>query len=209
MRRPSLQFLLIASLWGCVRSSAPAPARVEEDMSIHFPQFFDRAAVEVGAQGAPYELDGVTLRALAIAANDFLPPGGRNRPCEYRQEAQRYRVMRQGDIIFIYILPDYEYCGGPMPLDGGVRYAISTDGRILRRLFDGEPEEPPQPVDLDAGGWVPGRPGVPSGYDEPLKAPPSQPSEHEDGGTDAPVLMPPPVPHSAPDSSPPGGPTTG
>ncbi len=198
MRMPSLLLLLTASLWSCVRSPYPTPVRVEEDTSIRFPPFFDQAAVEVGSGGAPYELDGVTLRALAIAANDFLPPGGRNRPCEYRQESQRYRVLRQGDIIFIYILPDYEYCGAPRPLDGGVRYAISTDGRILRRLFDGEPEEPLPPVDLDAGGWVPARPGVPSGYDELLNAPPSLPPESRDGGPDAPLPPPPPAPASAP-----------
>jgi hypothetical protein len=209
MRMSSLPLLLIASLWGCVRSPSPAPVRVEEDTSIHFPQFFDRAAVEVGAQGAPYELDGVTLRALAIAANDFLPPGNKNRPCEYRQEAQHYRVLRQGDIIFIYILPDYEYCGDPRPLDGGARYAISTDGRILRRLFDGEPEEPLQPIDLDAGGWVPARPGVPSGYDELLKTPPSRPPERRDGGADAPLSLPPPAPAPAPDGGLPGVPTAG
>ena len=130
MRMSSLSFLLIASLWSCVRSPSPAPMRVEEDTSIRFPQFFDQAAIEVGSQGALYQLDGVTLRALVIAANDFLPPGDKSRSCEYRQEAQRYRVLRQDDIIFIYILPDYQYCGQSRPLDGGVRYAISTSSRL-------------------------------------------------------------------------------
>jgi hypothetical protein len=36
-------------------------------------------------------------------------------------------------------------------LDGGVKYAISTDGRILMRLFAGEPETPTAPEASDAG----------------------------------------------------------
>lgn len=162
MRSSFFPLLLAASLLSCLRSSYPPPVPVENDLSIRFPPFFEQQAIEVGASGGIYELDGVTLRALAIAANDFLPPGGKNRPCEYRQEANRYRFLRQEQIIFIYILPDPEYCGGPMPMDGGVRYAISTDGRILRRLFDGQPEDPSELIiDLDAGGWVPSsRPGI-------------------------------------------------
>lgn len=149
-----------------MRRPSPAPVAVGDDTSIRFPSFFENEAVEVGASGKLYELDGVTLRALAIAANDFLPPGGVDRPCEYRQEAQRYRILRQERIIFIYILPDHEHCGAPMPLDGGVRYAISTEGRILRRIFDGQPEAPGEPLDLDAGGWgPPSRPGISPEFD--------------------------------------------
>lgn len=39
------------------------------------------------------------------------------------------------------ILQNPSYCGRAYSsLDSGVRYAISVDGRILRRLLDGEPE---------------------------------------------------------------------
>jgi hypothetical protein len=120
---------------------------VEDDRSIVFPPFFEQTAVEVGAQGAPYELEGVVLQAIMIAANDFLPPGTKERPCWDRQEAHRYRVIRQGDVIFVRIDEDPAFCGGGyVPLDSGVKYAISTDGRILRRVVDGEPEDSVEPT---------------------------------------------------------------
>ncbi|MBN1204589.1 MAG: hypothetical protein JXB05_06660 [Myxococcaceae bacterium] len=125
---------------------------VEDDRSIVFPQFFERTAVEVGTQGALYELEGVVLQAVMIAANDFLPPSAKERPCWDRQEAHRYRVIRQGNVIFIRIDEDPASCGGGyVPLDSGAKYAVSTDGRILRRVVDGEPEGPLGPAAPDAG----------------------------------------------------------
>jgi hypothetical protein len=125
---------------------------VENDRSIIFPQFFEQTAVEVGAQGAPYELEGIVLQAIMIAANDFLPPSAKERPCEDRQEAHRYRVIRQGNVVFVRIDEDPAFCGGGyVPLDSGAKYAISADGRILRRVVDGEPEFPHEPAIPDAG----------------------------------------------------------
>ena len=67
-----------------------------------------------------------------------------NRPS--LKNAQYETVIRQGDILFVQISLDPALCADTA-LDGGVKYAIRTDGRILRRLFDGEPEslepEPP------------------------------------------------------------------
>jgi len=118
------------------------PKRPPEDLSIRFPNFHESFATIVGKQGHPYELDGVTLRALSIAANDFIPPGYKSRLCWDRQEAHLYRVIRQGDVIFVDISTNPAACEKTViPLDGGARYAISLDGRILRRLFDGEPED--------------------------------------------------------------------
>ncbi|WNG51424.1 hypothetical protein F0U60_50315 [Archangium minus] len=161
----NLPLVLVVCLSGCIlRNLFQPPAPPQYDNSIVFPRFFEQEAVEIGAKDEPYELDGVTLRAITIAANDFLPIGAKNPPCENRQEAQRYRVIRRGDILFVYIYEDYEYCGNPMPLDSGAKYAISTDGRILQRIIDGQPEEPFGPVSPDAGDqWVPAKPGVPSG----------------------------------------------
>jgi hypothetical protein len=205
MRSSLLPLLLAVGLLSCLRSPYPSPVPVEDDTSIRFPPFFEREAIEVGASGMPYELDGVTLRALAIAANDFLPPGGKNRPCEYRQEAQRYRILRQERIIFIYILPDYEYCGDPMPLDGGVRYAISTDGRILRRVFDGQPEDTSEPLNFDAGGWgPPARPGISPEFDARWNRPDAG-AEPIDGGA-GPSPAPPPLPTPARDGGSPSAP---
>lgn len=153
--RCSMRYLpLLAAiiLSDCIRSSTTHPTPEEEDTSIIFPRFYDRFPVVVGEQGLPYELDGVTLRAITIAANDFIPPTTKERPCWQRQEAHFYRVIRRGDIIFVDISWNSQYCKvGFGILDGGVRYAISTDGRILRRLFDGEPEGPFGPESPDAG----------------------------------------------------------
>jgi hypothetical protein len=174
-----LPLLLALNFFTCLRAPPPSTVRVEDDKSIRFPRFFDRQANQVGARNEPYELDGVTLRALTIAANDFLPPAGKNPPCEDRQEAQNYRVIRQGDIIFVHVYENPEYCGFTGPaLDSGAKYAISTDGRILRRVIGGQPEEPFEQVDLDAGDWVPARPGVPSGHE----AIPTPPASERDGG---------------------------
>lgn len=70
--------------------------------------------------------------------------------------AQRYLVSREGNIIFVYIYEDEEYCGGGyLALDSGVKYAISADGRILRRVFDGHPEEPFEGLNPDGGPRMP------------------------------------------------------
>ncbi|WP_224361432.1 hypothetical protein [Hyalangium versicolor] len=140
MRR--LPQLLAIILSGCVRSSSPQVSMIEEDKSIVFPEFDAELPVVVGAKGHPYELDGVTLRALTIAANDYIPPGAQPRDCWQTQEAQQYRVIRRGDIIFVEIGVDpHSHCEKRViPLDDGLRYAISTDGRILRRLATGEPD---------------------------------------------------------------------
>jgi hypothetical protein len=117
-----------------LRSLCSRTAFIGGDASIVFPHFFGRAAIRVGAGGAPYEMDGVTLQALMVAANDLLPPGGKGQSCRDRQEAHQYRVIRQGDIIFVQIDDDDAFCGLKyLSLDTSVRYAISTDGRILRR----------------------------------------------------------------------------
>jgi hypothetical protein len=123
---------------------------VGDDRSIRFPDFHDQFAVQVGEPGQPYQLDGVTLRAIMIAANDYIPPDTHALDCDMRQEAQLYRVIRRGDIIFVSISFNSSFCRPKVySLDDGARYAISTDGRILRRLVGIEPdgfprEEPPR-----------------------------------------------------------------
>jgi hypothetical protein len=158
---------LVVVLASCIRSPAVPPVPVEDDQTIVFPPFFDQAAVAVGAEGGLYELDGVMLRAVMIAANDFLPPGSKEPSCPSRQEAQSYRVIRQGNIVFVYIDENEAYCGSSqLALDSGAKYAISTDGRILRRVLDGQPEGPSILEPEDAGSRrVPSRPGVTPAYD--------------------------------------------
>lgn len=145
MTRYSLSLALIASLTGCMRTRSLAP--MEDDKSIIFPQFFENSPISVGEHDAPYELDGQVVHALALAANDYLPQGDEKVPCSNRQEAQFYRVIRKGDIIFIYIYENHAYCGRQYPArESGAKYAISTDGRILRRVLDGLPDSPPSPA---------------------------------------------------------------
>lgn len=146
-----LPLLLLVSLSSCVRNQK-SPTREEEDPSIRFPALHDRSTIHVGEEGNVYTVDGVTLRAINIAAEDFLGPESKARECWEKREAHRFRVIRQGDIIFVDVSLDPFYCQMPfMFLDYGVRYAISTDGRILRRLFDGEPEDGSSPASPDAG----------------------------------------------------------
>jgi hypothetical protein len=84
-------------------------------------------------------IDGPALRALKVAADDFFPAWGPPRACIDTPEAYRYYSVRRGEIIYVAILLDPSYCGRAFPpLDSGARYAIGIDGRILRRLLDGE-----------------------------------------------------------------------
>jgi hypothetical protein len=72
MRTRNLLLALALFLSSCIRPPCPPAVSLEDDKTIMFPPFFDRAAGAVGTEGEAYELDGETLRALAIAANDLL-----------------------------------------------------------------------------------------------------------------------------------------
>ncbi|MFP2906360.1 hypothetical protein ACLESD_15110 [Pyxidicoccus sp. 3LFB2] len=186
-----LLFLVLAiPLSSCVRGSRPV-AR-EDDPSIVFPRFFEQATVEVGASGGTYELDGVTLRALTVAADDFLPPDAKRPACWDKLESHRYRVIRQAEVIFVRIDEDPEACGRPTPaLHSGASYAISLEGRILRSLMDGQPDMAARPDGTDAiGAGVLAPPGTSS---QPQVAPGESPP---DGGTGL-------TPGSEPDGGPP------
>ncbi|PTL75499.1 hypothetical protein DAT35_54545 [Vitiosangium sp. GDMCC 1.1324] len=169
------------SLFGC---SPQNEAVLAEDPSIKFPQFYEHAPSRVGTDGETFELDGTVLRAIQIAADDFLPPSAKNPPCWETQAAHTYRIIRQGDIIFVRIDEDPARCGREvMALHSGAQYAIGSDGRILRRVFDGQPVEPFTPEAPDAGHrGVPARPGVVPGYEPIEDGPSSSPLESRDGG---------------------------
>ncbi len=86
-----------------------------------------------------------------VAAKDFIPSTGSS-GCFTKPSDFFYGVLREGDIIFVSISPNYFSCErGPAPLDWGAKYAISTDGRILRRANDEEPDEPAPSSPPDAG----------------------------------------------------------
>ncbi|PTL84566.1 hypothetical protein [Vitiosangium sp. GDMCC 1.1324] len=185
MKIQRVSLVLAVSLLGCgyLGSRLPFQTPSEDDESIAFPEFFEHVAVKVGAKGEPYELDGEMLRALVIASNDYLPSDDRDLPCPSRKEAYVYRVIRQGSIIFVLINWNYAYCGYQYPpgLGEGMMYAISADGRILRRLVEGTPSGPIEPETPDAGRRrIKAEPGVSSEFEAMWNS-------RRDGGT-APTL---------------------
>lgn len=137
-RKVPLALLLL--LAGCVRTPSRPP--LEEDPTIRFPSFQESSVVKMDAEKGPYEMDGVLLKAIMIAAQDFLPSSSSEQPCWLQPEAYRYRVIRQGEIIFVWIDEDLAKCGRNFPsLDSGAAYAVRTDGRILRRLLGSQTGE--------------------------------------------------------------------
>jgi hypothetical protein len=185
MRMRDLASVLAVTLLGCARSQHPPPAAIGDDRSIIFPQFFAQDVTVVGADGGPYELDGEMLRALMIVANDFAPPGGPDQPCWSGPEANSYRIIRQGNILFVYAHEDHKYCNRPYPsFDSGAKYAISTDGRILRRVIDGQPTGLFGPESADGGDiGEQAEPGVLPGFDASNRTSAgSVPLEQADGG---------------------------
>lgn len=145
--------LLVLALFfsACLRSPSPPPVPRGDDKSVVFPQFFEHEAVRVGTDAGIYELDGEVLRAVMIAANDFLGPDDKSQPC-WTGRGMQYRVIRQGEVIFVYAFRDLSSCGLSYAVaDSGAKYAISADGRILRRVVDGEPLEHVTRGILDGG----------------------------------------------------------
>jgi hypothetical protein len=202
MKMRHLPLALAFTLSACAWFQSPPSVPVEDDKSVVFPQFFERDALTLGATGEPYELDGETLRAITIAANDFLPPGDQNTPCWRRRESQFYRIIRQQNIIFIYIHENHEHCGRAYPaLDSGAKYAISTDGRILRRIRDGQeggPFDVVTPEKADAGFFA--EPGTSPTFEATWNTPDaSAPVTGQDGGHPSSPSDSPAVPSSVSD----------
>ena len=179
-----LSFLAAIALLSCVRNPNSHRVQVEDDKSIVFPDFFKGG---VSGEGQPYLLDVVTLRALVIASQDFFPPDSRELPCWEKQEGHDYRIVRQADIVFVYIYVSPARCARKfLAFDAGAKYAIGADGRILRRIFEGEPEGPPESLSSsDAGVQKPaGEPGLSSIIQTPGDEPSRYlPATWLDGGT--------------------------
>ncbi len=85
--------------------------------------------------------DGRMTRALAVAMNDFLPPGktlgGDNRRvawCLSRWDTYDIFILRvSDDLFFINFYPILARCGldDSIIADGGSEYAVDGEGRIL------------------------------------------------------------------------------
>jgi hypothetical protein len=131
----------LGTLFGC-GCTAKSHAPEAEDPRIQVPDFDGKLQVDA-------DLDGYTLQAIRIAADDFLNPDPTDLPCKAKQVSHRYQARREGDIIFVRIDFKPENCGRKLGmLDSGATYAISVDGRILRRAIDGMelyPDPPPPP----------------------------------------------------------------
>ncbi|MGZ3458044.1 MAG: hypothetical protein ACXU86_06005 [Archangium sp.] len=100
-------------------------------MSVQLPDFDANLKPDV-------DVDGYTLQAIRIAADDLLKADPTDLPCGEKQVSYRYRALRKGDVIFVRIEFKPENCGRTIGmLDDGATYAIGVDGRILRRELDG------------------------------------------------------------------------
>jgi hypothetical protein len=145
MKAKSFALLLIVVSLGCLRHRGWFE---HQDSSVRMLSY---DSIMAGGH-----MDGPTFRALRVAADDFFPAWGPPRACIDTPEAYRYHSVRRGEIIYVAILQDPSYCGRTYSsLDSGARYAISIDGRILRRLLDGEPDMDP----LEDGGFKDGGSG--------------------------------------------------
>lgn len=120
----------LGTLFGCACTAKRAQPEFE-DLTIAPPDFDGRHQVDV-------DVDGYTLQAIRIAADDFLSPDPGVASCRAKQVSHRYQAQREGDIIFVRIDFKPENCGRKIGmLDSGATYAIGVDGRILRRFIDG------------------------------------------------------------------------
>jgi hypothetical protein len=100
-------------------------------------------------------MDGARVQAIMVAAQDFISTESSGLSCWNKPGDFHYEVLRQGNIIFVEISADQYACNGIGALDFGARYAISTDGRILRRLDATEPDwatPPPKASEPEDGG---------------------------------------------------------
>ncbi|XXF78098.1 hypothetical protein P2318_34405 [Myxococcaceae bacterium GXIMD 01537] len=107
-----------------------APPSVEE---VEFPNDYE----------AGPRLDGRTSAALAVAMNDFLPPGAKVRyhdekvaRCLSSWDTYDTSILKASDdLFFIRFTPQLSRCGVDTTihviLDAGAEYAIDGQGRIL------------------------------------------------------------------------------
>ena len=115
-----------------------------QDRTIKMPRFDGTTKIDA-------VVDGPMLQAMKVVEDDFLPPPSRRNKCSRTPAALLYKITRRGDIIFVEVDENPKACGNQsFSFDGAARYAVSLDGRILRRMFDVEPGEeepscPPSP----------------------------------------------------------------
>jgi hypothetical protein len=149
---------------GGVQSDGGLP---DGGLPVVFPELFGVEGTAIGEQGKLCRMEGITLRALLTAIEDFRLTSAQGHSCGSVPEEQFYRIFDQGEIIFIEITANTSNCKpGSLMMAHGVKYAISPEGRILRRISSGGPDDVPalKPSDAgvagDGGPWPDG--GLPS-----------------------------------------------
>ncbi len=123
-------------------------------------QILDHVAVTVGAQGSCMNWTARCFELSSLRPMIIFPPDTRDLPCPDRKEAQFYRVIRQGKHHLRLDPRELRILRSPVSGTGWARmmYAISTDGRILRRLVGDQTSKAPssrKPRMLDADGSAP------------------------------------------------------
>jgi|GEM_PF-1982444 len=120
----------LGALFGCECTSKREQPEFQ-DMGVELPVFNYDLPLDT-------DLDGATLQAIRIAADDFLDADPNEKVCAQRQSSYRYRAIRREDIIFVRIDYKPENCGQKVGmLDAGATYAINAQGKMLRRDRDG------------------------------------------------------------------------
>lgn len=130
------------------------------DPSVRCPNFYETVPTRIAADGGIFELDDLPVQALQVATEDFFDgPRPVGRPCSEGRGAYSYRVVVQGDVVFVKIAAKPRRCGKKVLSDEGATYAIASDGKILHRhlgasLFDdyeGDPDggHPASPSQID------------------------------------------------------------
>lgn len=124
----------IGRLLGC--DCAVTGERLEsQDLTLVLPRF--------NASESKVVTDGVVLQAIRVAADDFLGRDRADEACWDKQASHTYQTIQKGDIVFVRIDYNPASCGEKFhSLDSGATYAIDKNGRLLRRLLDGEPQRP-------------------------------------------------------------------
>jgi hypothetical protein len=141
---------------GGVQSDGGLP---DGGMAAVFPKLFGVEGTAIGEPGRLYRMEGITLRALLTAIDDFRPVSILGKLCGSAPEEQLYRIADQGPVIFIEIAANPSHCKPESSITShGMKYAISPQGRILRRIFTGTRVDSRW---LDGGAQTDGGAGVP------------------------------------------------
>lgn len=120
------------SYLGFYRREKAERASPEEAATLTFPNSLEGAT----------HMTGPMMAALAVAMNEFLPPGSawetedpdkRVAACLSRWSTYETLVLKDSDeLFFVTFIPDLKRCGLEEEiLDGGAVYAIDGRGRVL------------------------------------------------------------------------------